>query len=63
MVTKVLDNNYLLRLFNQKGVHVGLEDINIEKITDPVIKIIARTIKFSEEKMIEELETRTAPKK
>lgn len=63
MAGRTLDNNYLLRLLNQKGVHVGLNEIDIEKIIDPTIKIIARTIKFSEEKILEELETRTAPKK
>jgi hypothetical protein len=63
MAGKILDNNYLLRLINQKGVHVALNEIDIEKIIDPTIKIIARTIQFSESKIIEELETRTAPKK
>jgi hypothetical protein len=63
MASKILDNNYLLRLFNQKGVHAGLKDIKITDIIDPTIRIIARTIQFSEEKIIEELESRTSIKK
>lgn len=52
------DNNYLLKLTQTNGVPASLDMIDIENIEDETVKIICRTIKFSMEALIRELETR-----
>lgn len=54
----VYDNNYLLKLVQSHGIPKTLEMIDIEKIEDDQIKIICRTIAFSAETLVKELETR-----
>lgn len=51
-------NEYLLELFTTNGINEALNMIDIDKIDDDYIKIISRTIKFSSEVLIKELDAR-----
>ena len=51
-------NDYLLELFSTHGIIEGLHMIDVNNIDDDTIKIISRTIKFSSEVLIKELDIR-----
>jgi hypothetical protein len=51
-----IDSNYLLHLIEQHGVLEALNKIDIELIDDLSVKTIVRTLLFSVECLMEELE-------